>query len=221
MLVAGKNGKARRDFSGRLPFDWPVDARSPITQPLFPAGYGLTYKSRATIGAVNEDPRVDLAASASEKVYLRKGVPPSPWRLGLDSAVVGRAVDLDAQEDAQQLRWSGAGSIAIDGPPVRLTQHAANGEALKIDWRIDQPTTTKVHLSLAGVTVDLSPNLNVQPGTRVSTLIPLRCFTAAGANLDAVGTPVRLSGDKGLTVTWRDVHIVVVDGQLPCPTNVK
>ncbi len=36
VLVAGKDGKPPRDFTGRLPFAGPADARSPVTAPLFP-----------------------------------------------------------------------------------------------------------------------------------------------------------------------------------------
>ena len=43
VLVAGPGGKPRRDFTGRLPFAWPADARSPVVTPLFPVGYGLSY----------------------------------------------------------------------------------------------------------------------------------------------------------------------------------
>ena len=35
VLVAGANGKPMRDFTGRLSFSWPADARSPVDAPLF------------------------------------------------------------------------------------------------------------------------------------------------------------------------------------------
>ena len=58
VLVAGRDGKTIRSFTGRLPFAWPNDARSPVTDALFRAGYGLDYGRSAKVGAVNEDPRV-------------------------------------------------------------------------------------------------------------------------------------------------------------------
>jgi beta-glucosidase len=36
VLVARRDGRPARDFTGRLAFPWPADARSPIEQPLFP-----------------------------------------------------------------------------------------------------------------------------------------------------------------------------------------
>ena len=66
VLMAGRNGKPSRDFTGRLPFPWPTDAASPVRNALFPAGYGLGYAHPAKLGKVNEDPRVDLVGTASE-----------------------------------------------------------------------------------------------------------------------------------------------------------
>eukprot|EP01035_Chromulina_nebulosa_P052415 gene52415-71468_t len=57
VLVAGANGKPMRDFTGRLPFSWPADARSPIDAPLFPLGYGLNYTQSNKLAPVNEDKR--------------------------------------------------------------------------------------------------------------------------------------------------------------------
>ena len=105
VLVARDKGKTARDFTGRLPFPWPADALSPVKAPLFPIGYGLNYSTAKNVGPVNEEPRVDLVASASEDTYLIRGQVPSPWRLGLDSAVSARALDLTAQEDARQFNW--------------------------------------------------------------------------------------------------------------------
>ncbi len=218
VLVAKPDGKPKRDFAGRLPFAWPADARSPLAKPLFPVGYGLTYARPANLGAVNEDPRVDLAASASEDTYMTRGAVPSPWRLGLDSTVTARAMDLAAQEDSRQFTWTDRGSIAIDGPTVDLTRQLGGDYALLLEWRIDSAPAGPVDLSFAGAAFDIGPVVRAAPaGQPTETRVPLRCFKDAGANLSAVGTPLRITANKGFTATLRNVRIEPVGSSIPCP----
>ncbi len=218
VLVAGSDGKAPRDFAGRLPFAWPADAVSPVTKALFPVGYGLDYARPARLGRVNEDPRVDLVAAASEDIYLTLGQVPLPWRLGLDSAVVARAVDLAAQEDARQFTWNDRGAFAIDGPPVNLMRQLDGGFVLRLDWRIDSAPTGAVEVSLGGATLDLGPQIRDAAGAvPLETRIPLRCFHEAGANLKAVGTPLRITANKGFVLTLRSARIEAAGIAIPCP----
>ena len=135
VLVAGRDGKPVRDFTGILPFPWPVDARSPVTNPLFAAGYGLSYARTGHVGTVNEDPRVDPAAARSDERYFDRGTAVAPWRLGIDSVITSRALDVAAQEDARQFVWAERGAFAIDGPPVDLHRQHDEGFALRFDWR--------------------------------------------------------------------------------------
>ena len=222
VLVARRAGKTARDFTGRLPFPWPADALSPVKAPLFPAGYGLNYSNARNLGPVNEDPRVDLVASASEDTYLTRGQVPSPWRLGLDSAVTARALDFTAQEDARQFNWANRGSIAIDGPAVNLTRQLDEGFVLRIDWRIDTMPTGSLLVSLGGASLDLAAQLQgITVGTKLETRIPLRCFKDAGADLRAVGTPLRLTANKGFLATLRDIRIEPVGSSISCPPKVQ
>jgi beta-glucosidase len=218
VLVARKDGITPRDFTGRLPFAWPADAVSPVTHALFPVGYGLDYTHPALVGRVNEDPRVDFVALASEDIYLTLGKVPSPWRLGLDSAVLARAIDFAAQEDARQFNWQDRGAIAIDGPPVNLTRQLDAGFTLRLDWRIDRVPTGAVEVSLGGVAIDLGPQIRAErAGVPLETRIPLRCFHDAGANLKAVGTPLRILANKGFTATLRNVRIEAAGVPETCP----
>ena len=218
VLVAGRSGKPTHDFSGRLPFAWPADAVSPVAHPLFPAGYGLSYSRPATLGPVNEDPHVDLAASASEDVYLAHGQVPSPWRLGLDSGVTVRAIDLVAQEDARQFTWGDSGSIAIDGPAVDLSRQLGENFVLLLDWRIDAAPSGPVELSLAGASLDIGSAIRAATtGQRTETRIPLQCFKDAGADLRSVATPLRIAAGKGFSATLRNVRIEPVGTLIQCP----
>lgn len=218
VLVARRNGKPLAGFTGRLPFAWPDDARSPVAKPLFAAGYGLDYRKSTTLGPVNDDPRVELAALASEDKYLVRGKLAGPWRLGLDSAVKARAVDLGAQEDAQQFRWDEAGSLAIDGPAVSLRRQLEEGFVLLLDWRVDAPSSGKVQLTMAGGQIDVTALVQSLPrGSAVETRIPLACFVKNGADFSHVGTPLRLTADQGLAITVRTVRVEAVGTSLACP----
>lgn len=218
VLVARRTGKTARDFTGRLPFPWPADALSPVKAPLFPIGYGLSYSNAKNVGPVNEEPRVNLVASASEDTYLTRGQVPSPWRLGFDSAVTARALDLTAQEDARQFNWTDRGSIAIDGPAVNLTRQLDEGFVLRIDWRIDALPAGPLLVALGGASLDLESQLQTStPGTKIETRVPLRCFKEAGADIRAVGTPLRLTANRGFVATLRDVRIEPVGSSISCP----
>lgn len=221
VLVAGRDGKSPRDFTGRLPFAWPADARSPMVAPAFAAGYGLDYAHPAATGPVNEDPRVDLVASASEDIYMTQGKVPAPWRLGLDSAVTARPIDLSAQEDAQQITWTARGGFAIDGPPVNLQRQLDEGFVLRLDWRIDTLAPGPLVVALGGGALDLAPQIAAQgTGKPITTRILLRCFKDAGADIAAIGTPLRVIADKGSEVSLRSARIEAVGTPPPCPAKV-
>ena len=218
VLVARSDGKSSRDFAGHLPFAWPADAISPVARPLFPVGYGLSYARPQPVGRVNEDPRVDLVASASEEIYFALGKVPSPWRLGLDNGVIARPLDLAAQEDARQFTWQDRGAFAIDGPPVNLMRQLDESFALRLDWRIDAAPTGAVEVSLGGAGLDLAPQIRKAPvGRSTVTLIPLRCFREAGADLRRVGAPLRIEANPGFVATLRSAGIEAMETSLPCP----
>ena len=222
VLVAGKDGKSPRDFTGRLPFAWPADARSPVTAPLFPAGYGLDYAHPRAQGPVNEDPRVEKGPAASDSQFLRTGKVVDPWRLGIDSSVSARAIDVAAQEDARQFVWTAPGAIAIDGPPVDMRRQLNGAFALRIDWRVDAVKGAPVVLSFGGARLDISAKLADLPVGAPSTLrVPLRCFADAGADVTAVGTPLRLSAGAGLSVSIRNILTEGVGETPSCPPPAK
>ena len=222
VLVAGKDGKSARDFTGRLPFAWPADARSPVAAPLFPMGYGLDYAHPHAQGPVNEDPKVEQGPAASDSLFLRTGKAVDPWRLGIDSSVSARAVDVSAQEDARQFVWTGPGAIAIDGPPVDMTRQLNGAFALRIDWRIDAAKGVPVTLSLGGARLDISDKVAALPvGQPSSLIVPLRCFADAGATFAAVGTPLRLSANAGLSVSIRSILTEGVGETPTCPPVAK
>lgn len=62
VILRGKNGKAKYDFSAKLSFPWPSNACPPAInekkgayRPLFSIGYGLNYRQTAKIGQLKLD----------------------------------------------------------------------------------------------------------------------------------------------------------------------
>ena len=220
VLVTRPDGKPARDFTGRLPFAWPADARASLENPLFPVGYGLTYASSSNLGPVNEDPKVDLSSQAHSTAYIVRGKVPAPWHLGIDGSISTKAVDLSAQEDARQFTWNANGEFAVNGPAINLEAPLKKGWSLTIDWRIDASVKGPVKLAFSGATVDLSEAIRSAPtGERVQTRIPLRCFAESGANFASVGSPIRMQAPKGLVATIRSVHIEEAKESVPCPSK--
>lgn len=61
VLFRRRNGRVNVDFTGTLPFSWPrsacqtaVNVGDPGYDPLFAFGYGLTYRSRVTVGELDQ-----------------------------------------------------------------------------------------------------------------------------------------------------------------------
>ena len=222
VLIAGADGKATRDFTGRLPFSWPADARSPIDAPLFPLGYGLDYTQSNKIPPVNEDPRVDMSSLTIATQYFVRGKVPAPWNLQMDGSISARAVDVSAQEDARQFTWNADGAFVVNGPAVDLSKPLKEDWSLLIDWRIDQPATGPVMLSFGGAALNIQTSMRALPiGVPAQTRIPLRCFAAAGAKLDAVGSPIRMQAAKGFVAIIRNVHIETTKKGASCPGKMR
>nr|AGU11727.1 Glycosyl hydrolase family 3 N terminal domain [uncultured organism] len=241
VLVAGRDGRPRRDFSGKLSFAWPGSAVSPITQPLFPVGYGLTYADKQTISLLSEAPGVDIAAALNVDRYFLAGRALDPWTMTLTDAggarpVVGtatdspsgalqaRSVDLAAQEDAKRLIWTGKGQglVAIAGPAADLNRQLTGAFALAIDWRVDAKPTGRVHLSFGDRAVDITDKvLNLAPGQVATTQVPLRCFVALGADITRIGTPFALSANGLFTATLSRVRLEPITSADSCPAAVQ
>jgi beta-glucosidase len=241
VLVAGRNGKAPRDFTGKLSFAWPATAASPIVAPLFKLGHGLSYRDRVSVPMLSENAGVDMTAALSVDRYFAGGRALSPWTMVVSDSggarpvaggtatspagiVAVRPVDLAAQEDGRQLTWNGRGSggAAISGPFADLSKQAAEGQALVIDWRIDAAPSARVSLDFGERGVDITPALRAAPtASVVSTAVPLRCFVEAGADMARVGTPFAVSTEGTLTFSLARVRLSPVASTVVCPARFR
>jgi beta-glucosidase len=110
-----------------------------------------------------------------------------------------------------------AGALTIDGPPVNLIRQRDEGFVLRLDWRVDSAPDGAVLVGLGGRAFDMGPELRaVAPGKPLVTRIPLRCFHAAGADLAAVASPLRIEAGKGLALSLGAAGVEALGMTLAC-----
>ncbi|MEI4508226.1 glycoside hydrolase family 3 N-terminal domain-containing protein [Sphingopyxis sp. CCNWLW253] len=239
VLVAGKDGKTVRGFTGTLPFAWPADARSPVEKPQFAVGYGLKYGASTTVPQLSEELGVDIAAALNVENFFSGGRARAPWVLTVTDAggsrpvesppvsspgglIAARSVDVRAQEDGKSFVWTGPAALHLSGPYADLSRQLNNSFALRVDWRIDAVGSAPVSLALGGKAFDVSAAVKAAPKGQVSTIkLPLRCFADAGANLRQVDYAVSIQSDKGFAATLLNTNVEAVGENLPCPPAVK
>ena len=239
VLVENANGKTARDFTGSLPFPWPADARSPVTEPLFKVGYGLNYAHPAHVGALSEDPKMDLAAAVDIDALFLNGRAAGPWALSLADSAGGRTVsdsraqslggaismvpiDLGAQENARRFAWTGPASFSIVGASADFARQLNNAFALRLDGSVEAMGSGPVRLSINTTTLDATELLRSQPAGKPFTIkVPLRCFADAGASLTNVTTPLKIEGSPGLALVLQSARVEAVGENLACPPAAR
>ncbi|GAO79174.1 glycoside hydrolase family 3 protein [Sphingopyxis sp. C-1] len=239
VLVAGKDGKTPRAFTGTLPFAWPADARSPVEKPQFAVGYGLKYGANTTVPQLSEELGVDITAALNVENFFSGGRARAPWVLTVTDAggarpvesgpvsspgglIAARSVDVRAQEDGKSFVWTGPAALHLSGPYADLSRQLNNSFALRVEWRVDAIGSAPVSLALGGKAFDISALVKAAPKGQVSTIkVPLRCFADAGANLRQVDYAVSIQSDKGFAATLLNTNVEAVGENLPCPPAVK
>ncbi len=239
VLVAGKDGKTARGFTGTLPFAWPSDARSPVEKPQFAAGYGLKYGDTTTVPQLSEELGVDISAALNVENFFSGGRARAPWVLSITDAggkrpvesapiaspggmIAARSVDVRAQEDGKSFTWTGPATLELTGPYADLSRQLNNSFALRVDWRVDAAGGAPVSLALGGKAFDISEVVKAAARGQVSTIkVPLRCFADAGANLRQVDNAVTVKADKGFAATLLNTNVEAVGENLPCPPAAK
>ncbi|WP_292223964.1 glycoside hydrolase family 3 N-terminal domain-containing protein [Brevundimonas sp.] len=245
LLIGDRAGKPRHDFTGKLSFSWPKDAKGeplnvgqPGYDPQFAYGYGLSYAHPVRVGRLSEDSGVAVAAANLDR-YFVDGRFVSPWGLLLNDAggqtrpgtaksassprsgVISRPIDDLAQESGQQFAYAGSGpaSVEIWGTPVDLIRQANGAVALSFRYRIDAAPSDTVRLSLGGGAVDVTNLLKSAPAARWQVArIPLTCFRTDGGDLSRVEVPFHLTTPGSLTISVSEIKLDASQTETRCPT---
>lgn len=251
LLFRKPDGSIAHDFTGKLSFSWPRSAAQVVLNrgdadydPLFAYGYGLGVKDRTEVAALPEDPGVPKSARANSGVYFRQGRAVSPWSLqakdGAGSVRVTttrqaspngvvdvKSVDVQAQEDAKSVTWSGKGqgSVLVEGRPVDLRRQSNGDMVVTVRYRLDEKPTAPVLLTVGcsegcGGSVDISSLLApAKPGEWRTAKVKLSCFAAAGADMSKVDRPVEIVTAGRLALTFTDLRLDSNTGESTCPAS--
>jgi beta-glucosidase len=244
VLVADAEGMPRYDFRGRLSFSWPntplqglLNPHHEGYDPAFPLAYGLDYASgEAGPGILNEDVP-GLAASEGEIRLFHQGRTRAPWAVfigvedgasmllsGSQAALPGgqvsiRAVDMDVQEDALLVEFSGeqTGFATITGPGLDLSPWFEQG-LLSFRLRLDQAPGGALELQVGGGSVDLDARAGAAPGAWQTVTVPLRCFAGEAGELAAAEPAFRLSSAGRVRAAFGNVVFGPEGaGEMSCP----
>jgi beta-glucosidase len=235
VLFAGRDGRPRHDFLGRLSFSWPRRPdQTPLNRgdanydPLFAYGYGLAYGQNGNVARLSEE-RPAGAPAGADGVLFGRGTLPAGWSLTLleeggvavpvtgNSGQTGSArlrvagVDRRAQEDARTFTWngSGVGIARIEAVrPLDISREATGQLSLVFEYRVDGAPTAPVFLGMQGGQVPIGGALRAAPaGQWQSLAIPLGCFVRAGVDMQRVSVPFTLSTAGRLGLSISDVRI--------------
>lgn len=133
-----------------------------------------------------------------------------------------KSVDVMAQEDGKQLRWTGTGSVQISGPNADLMRHLEQDMALRLDVRVDAVGDGRVTAAVGNAGFDVTDWIGAAPTGKLSTLrIRLRCFADGGADLQRVGYPLILTGHKGLGLTLLAARLEAASDAPSCPLKAQ
>lgn len=215
------------DFTGKLPFSWPADAKgAPLNfgdagyKPLYPFGFGLTLADRSPAIIISEDPGIIVEQPLAGPIFARgravgsrllqiDGANDSPQAISGaadNGAITVRPVDRDAQEDAREILWSGrAHGTLIIANPRTADLSGAGPLALMLDLRVDRAPTAAAMLEVRcgpGCTarLDIAGRLSAIAGRGWQSIsIPLACLR--GARLDSVTAPFALSSNTPMRLT--------------------
>lgn len=246
VIFASTTGAVRNDFRGKLSFSWPRTPqqtavnRGDSDRPLFPYGYGLTYKNKGDLGRLPENGAAHAASGTDTRNFFSAGKPSTGWRwvteqdsrvteiphgIGEVGTVRMSATDHAIQEDSRQVRWSGPGSIALEtAHPIDL-QRETNGQlSIGFDYRLDSPATADVSLRAGcGVgcqgSVDLTePFRQAKAGEWTHVRIPLQCLAAHGARMDSIARAFELQSTGSFAISLSNIGLETGnEGLLACP----
>jgi beta-glucosidase len=263
VLFRAAPGAAAHDFTGRLSFSWPATAMPVVFDgagrargALFPRGYGLWLGERTRFARLSEDAHVPPAHRGAGSLF-RAGHVTAPWSIYVSDATAEVRLTTPEQPspegairarlvaDAVEATWSGraTGAFRIGGRPADLRARAAQGLAVVIDARVDEPPTARVGIGAwceapygtppdppaatpvdwrrcgtpHGALLDYTAALAAtRPGAWTELVVPLACLAEAGATLADVSAPLLVETSGRLSLRVRAARLEERPG-LACP----
>jgi beta-glucosidase len=230
VLIAGKDGKPKRDFTGSLSFSWPKTAGqftlnkgAPGYDPLFPLGYGLSYAKPGKVAKLAEESGVDPSIG-NTSTYFFRGSTPRPFSFATDSGIARAVAEGPAQQEgAVRLSFPAkASTLRIGGATgLDLTREANAELSMRITYKVEQPATGPVKLLMEGGAnkgaVDVTSLFTGETGTWKTANIFLRCYVQAGVDLSKIDAPLVIQASGPLVFTLAEARLVSDPANSSCP----
>ncbi len=264
VLIRRTDNAVNFDFSGTLAFSWPATtapasfvANDLVHGAQFERGYGLNYARPAAVKTLPETPSAIAPDRSRPSLLFGGGRVTAPWSIFVQDSVAevrlttpSQASPTGAAEialDATALRahWSNAAVLRIAGRPVDLRKEAADGEALTIRLRVQDPPAGQVMAGIrcskpfgaevpsadlpneawlnckaaAPPVYDVTAELaKAKRGSIVTLTLPLHCFAERGADLSAVEAPFAIATRAALRIVITEVRLERPAQPASCPT---
>ena len=216
--------------------------------PQFARGYGLGYAKPAAVAQLPLDETRSCGEAKVLSIFERIDAPTFALHVGVDKdlqalgadlnrtlewpqdkpVVRVRTVQVNTQQDAKEVTWLAPARLYSRNPSRNnLVAMAQADAALSFDVSVVAAPTSKVALSMGcgdgcGGEVDLTDMLKgAGIGQKRTVKVPLKCFGAAGAKLDAVDVPFAVQADAPFAAAFANIRIVAGAGKdadaLKCP----
>lgn len=238
VLVGDSTGKARYEFSGKLPTAWPRTAQI-ADGALFDFGYGLTYASpRTAWTALSDDPGVEAAGDA--RVWYANGAPARGWSLHVTEADRSNETRITAtptqaldgrmqvtmenylvQEGATRFQLqSGSGAISLSSFDVRNIDKEANADLyLQMTVKVRQsPKSAMLGAYSVGNASGGKAAVSLPVSSEFVTYgLQLKCLRDKGVDMTKVQVPFVLDLTGPGDITIGDVRLGTDPAvKLPC-----
>ena len=217
-------------------------------KPQFERGYGLAYTQSATVAPLPLDQAESCGEAGTLPIFDRADAPTFALHVGDGKSVHAlgadvnqvlewpqakplvrvRTVQVNTQQDAKEVTWLGPARLFSRNPSRNDLRAMAKADgALVFDMALVQAPSSSVMLGLtcgdgcAG-SIDLTPTLAaMKPGEKRTVKVPLQCFVARGAKLEAVEAPFSVEADAPFAAAFANIRVAAGAGKevdaLKCP----
>lgn len=240
VIFANEDGTTHYDFSGTLSYSWPktldqaeVNVGDPKYAPLFPFGYGLSYKNSRYLPILPTDENLDkIQGEADAQIFVGKAQ--DPWQvyvtyeqervrylsgIAKNNFLTLTEGDQDTQGDAIRAVWNGKAPAAlqINNPNANrnFSEILKNAGAMVFDVRLLVPATAPVKVEMAcrgegcEKSVDLTDLVNTSPLNDWNELsVSLSCFANQGIRFEEITRAFALVTSGQLEIEIANIRLV-------------
>lgn len=217
----------------------PLNFQQSDYAPLFPLGYGLTYQQMKSVGSLehsvpqrgcgnalvtpifNQSPREPFQLFVSTQDDDRDAVtldidPNVSVALpSVHPAIHIQTAQINTQQDAKRVTWSGRGKVVARAPEAGLLAMHANADStLEFDMLIHRMPDERVVVGMACdsgclAQIDMTDWLRThRVGVPFMVKIPLGCFIAKGADMAQLVSPFMVKTGKAFEASFTNINLL-------------